>query len=183
MKILVALPATIRRAFIEWFPWSDFAAGAIALCLGFLVLRVATDARIGLDELLSKDGAAFYGALLAAWTALLGFTAAIMAVVPSLLSSDRLDLLSQDSYNKFWASFTLAIRMLGGCVFLQLFGLLTCHWTALGAWPISVVLFLMSSSAVSLARAALGLELLLAFSKSSTDTIEAPNPPISPSVS
>ena len=170
----------LRWIFFECAPWVDFAVGGAAVWLASLLIHRVPAIESELTDLLSKDSAAVYGAILAAWASLLGFSAAILALVPALLSDARLELLSTADYIKFWNAFTLTIRVLGMAVVIELLALLLSRDSEWRFAIIAIVGFFVAASCVTLSRAAAGLELLLKFSRPPTDATENPNPHIVP---
>lgn len=108
---------------------------------------------------LKSDGTAVYGALLAAFAALLGFAVAVLAIVCTVIPTMRLERrLTGNQYDEFLSAFTFSIRMLGLCTLASLLAIFLNHSEHIREALFFVVVAIVAIAIPSVLRSAVSLE-------------------------
>lgn len=112
-----------------------------------------------LTEFLKTDGTAIYGSLLSSFAALLGFAAAILAIVCTVIPTMRLERrLTPSQYDDFLDAFTLSIRTLGLCTILSLLALFLNRSSHIREALFFVIVLVITIAMPSVFRSAIALE-------------------------
>lgn len=150
--------AWMEDFFFDGFPTFDFAVAIITTLATFITLYTAGFIKCVLDYL-KTDGTAAYGAMLAAFAALLGFAVAVLAIVCTVIPSTKLNQhMTTDQYRAFLNSFTITIRTLGMCTLLSLLALFLNKAVHARETLFFVLFFAVTMTVPGLIRSALVLE-------------------------